>query len=157
MGSSFKSIIAGTASVKDAFKNMAAAIIDQLIQVLVIQQLVGGVGTATTKGSGLAGVFSGTSGTLAKRANGGAVTAGQTYLVGEKGAELFTSNSNGRIVPSHQMQAGGATVVQNINISTGVSQTVRAEIAQLMPQIANSAKAAVLDAKQRGGSFSKAF
>jgi hypothetical protein len=55
------------------------------------------------------------------------------------------------------MQGGGTTVVQNINISTGVSQTVRAEIAQLMPQIANSAKAAVLDAKQRGGTFSKAF
>ena len=52
---------------------------------------------------------------------------------------------------------GGVSVNQTINISTGVSQTVRAEIAQLMPQIANSAKAAVLDAKQRGGTFSKAF
>ena len=157
MGSSFKSIIAGTVSVKDAFKNMAAAIIDQLIQVLVIQQIVGGVGTKTTKGSGLAGMFSGTSGKLSQRANGGAVTAGQTYLVGEKGAELFTANSNGRIIPNHQMQGGGATVVQNINISTGVSQTVRAEITQLMPQIAEASKAAVLDARRRGGSFSKAF
>jgi hypothetical protein len=52
---------------------------------------------------------------------------------------------------------GGATVVQNINISTGVSQTVRAEITQLMPQIAEASKAAVLDARRRGGSFSKAF
>ena len=52
---------------------------------------------------------------------------------------------------------GGTTVVQNISISTGVSQTVRAEISQLMPQIAEASKAAVLDAKQRGGSFGKAF
>jgi|13_taG_2_1085334.scaffolds.fasta_scaffold02166_8 hypothetical protein len=159
MGNSFKSIINGTKSVKDAFKNMAAAIIDQLINVLIVQRLVGVVGTTKgidgkiTGGTGLAGILSGTS----KRAMGGPVTTGQTYLVGERGPELFTAGSNGRIIPNNQMQGGGATVVQNINISTGVSQTVRAEIAQLMPQIANSAKAAVLDAKQRGGTFSKAF
>jgi hypothetical protein len=41
------------------------------------------------------------------------------------------------------------TVVQNINISTGVQQTVRSEIRSLMPQIAESAKAAVFDAQRR--------
>jgi hypothetical protein len=50
---------------------------------------------------------------------------------------------------------GGVTV--NLNISTGVAQTVRAEITQLMPQIANATKAAVLDARRRGGSFAGAF
>ena len=155
-GSAVMDIIKGTKRTSDAFKNMAAAIVDQLIQVLIIQRLVGGVGGTSasgqvTKGTGLAGFLSGT------LATGGPVTTGQTYLVGERGPELFTAGSNGRIIPNNQMQGGGTTVVQNINISTGVSQTVRAEIAQLMPQIANSAKAAVLDAKQRGGSFSKAF
>jgi hypothetical protein len=87
---------------------------------------------------------------------GGPMTRGQTFLVGEKGPELFTAGTSGRIIPNNQMQ-GGATVVQNINISTGVSQTVRAEITQLMPQIAEASKAAVLDARRRGGSFSKAF
>jgi len=48
-------------------------------------------------------------------------------------------------------------VTQNINVSTGVQQTVRAEIKQLMPQIADSAKAAVVDAKRRGGSYGRAF
>ena len=154
-GSAVTDIIKGTTSIGDAFRSMAAQIVDQLIQVLIIQRIVGNVGgTAANgqviKGSGLAGVLSGT------LATGGPVTTGKTYLVGERGPELFTAGSNGRIIPNNQMQ-GGATVVQNINISTGVSQTVRAEIAQLMPQIANSAKAAVLDAKQRGGTFSKAF
>jgi hypothetical protein len=53
--------------------------------------------------------------------------------------------------------AEGVTVVQNINISTGVQQTVRNEIRTLMPQIANSAKAAVSDAKRRGGSYGRAL
>ena len=52
---------------------------------------------------------------------------------------------------------GGVTVVQNINVSTGVQQTVRTEIESLMPQIAESAKAAVADAKRRGGSYGRAF
>jgi hypothetical protein len=52
---------------------------------------------------------------------------------------------------------GGVTVMQTINITTGVQQTVRAEIRSLMPQIADSAKRAVLDAKQRGGTYGSAF
>ena len=52
---------------------------------------------------------------------------------------------------------GGVTVVQNLNISTGVSQTVRAEIRNLMPQIAETAKSAVVDSKRRGGNYGKAF
>lgn len=49
------------------------------------------------------------------------------------------------------------TVVQNINISTGVQQTVRNEIMTMMPQISEASKQAVLDARKRGGSFSSAF
>jgi hypothetical protein len=48
-------------------------------------------------------------------------------------------------------------VNQTINVTTGVQQTVRAEIVQLMPQIAQAAKGAVADARLRGGNFSKAM
>jgi hypothetical protein len=48
-------------------------------------------------------------------------------------------------------------VNQTINVTTGVQQTVRAEIKSLMPQIADNAKAAVLDAKRRGGSYGGGF
>ena len=155
-GDAFKSIITGTKSVKDAFKNMARAIIDQLIQVLIIQQIVGVVGTggAGSGGRGLAGILSGTSGT---RAMGGSVTAGKPYLVGEKGAELFIPHSAGRIEPNNSMGGGQVVVNQTINVSTGVQQTVRAEIATLLPQIANASKAAVIDARRRGGGFASAF
>ena len=55
--------------------------------------------------------------------------------------------------------SGGQNVIvnQTINISTGVVQTVRAEIQTLMPQIANTVKGAVADARQRGGHYSQAL
>ena len=151
-GDAFGDIIMGAKSTKDAFRDMASSIYRQLIDILIIQKMVGRVGTggAGSGGTGLAGLLSGT------RATGGPVTAGKTYLVGENGPELMTAGSNGNVIPNNQI-SGGTTVVQNINISTGVSQTVRAEMVQLMPQIVNAAKAGVLDAKKRGGSYGAAF
>lgn len=46
-------------------------------------------------------------------------------------------------------------VNQTINVTTGVQSTVRAEIANLMPQISEAAQNAVLEARMRGGSYSK--
>ena len=147
------SIADRTKTVEEAFKDMAADIIRQLYRVLVVQQMVGSFDAATGEGSGLAGFFGGM---LKPRANGGPVTAGQPYLVGERGPELFVPSSNGGVVANDNM-GGGVTVVQNLNISTGVSQTVRAEIRNLMPQIAETAKSAVVDSKRRGGNYGKAF
>ena len=49
------------------------------------------------------------------RMTGGPVVGGQTYLVGEKGPELFTPGTAGGITPNNQM-SGGTTV--NFNITT---------------------------------------
>lgn len=92
------------------------------------------------------------------RANGGPVQGGRSYTVGERGPEIFTPAMSGTITPNSGGGGGsGTTIVQNINVSTGVQQTVRAEIRQMMPQIADSAKGAVLDAKRRGGSYGRAM
>ena len=56
-----------------------------------------------------------------------------------------------------ELGGGGVVVNQTINVTTGVQQTVRAEIANLLPQISNAAKSAVADARMRGGGFSKAM
>lgn len=45
------------------------------------------------------------------RAAGGPVSANRTYLVGERGPELFTPNAGGRITPNGAM--GGVTIVMN--------------------------------------------
>lgn len=137
-------VIDGTMSAKDAFKSMAQSIINDLIRMQIQKSITGPLGAAL----GDLPFF---------KAIGGPVQAGGSYVVGERGPELFVPNSAGTIVPNKNMGGGGVTVNQTVNISTGVSQTVRAEITQLMPQIAEASKAAVLDARKRGGAYSKAF
>ncbi len=90
------------------------------------------------------------------RALGGPVAAGSAYLVGEEGPELFMPGASGRIVPNGQA-SGGTVVHQSINVSVGVAQTVRAEIAALMPAIKRQTIDAVADARMRGGSFAAAM
>jgi hypothetical protein len=48
------------------------------------------------------------------RAAGGPVTPGGSYLVGERGPELFTPSSSGNITPNSAM-GGGATITVNVN------------------------------------------
>ena len=149
MGNSFAGIVKGTESVKDAFRNMAMSIVDQLLQVLVVQRLVGGISTGLQ--TAFPNVFK-------EAAIGGSVQKGQPTIVGERGRELFIPASSGSIVPNDKLSDGSGVVVnQTINVSTGVQQTVRTEIAGLMPQIAQATKSAVADARMRGGSYAKAF
>lgn len=53
---------------------------------------------------GLGGLFGGF------RANGGPVSSGRSYIVGERGPELFTPSSGGRIIANHDLGGGGANV-----------------------------------------------
>ncbi len=148
--SAMMSMIDGTKSVKDAFKAMAVDIIKELYRIYVVQQITGFIsGKIGGEGAAPAGSFK-------PKANGGPVSAGSRYIVGERGPEVFTPAMAGTITPNSG-GGGETTIVQNINVSTGVQQTVRAEIRQMMPQIADSAKGAVLDAKRRGGSYGRAM
>ena len=160
MESAFMSMIDGTSSAKDAFKQMATQIISELYRVMVVQQLVSSI-TGLFGGGGLA-PSSSPRPQMRPRASGGPAYAGQSYMTGEHGRELFVPSVNGRILSAAQTNnamSGGSevTVVQNINVSTGVQQTVRSEIRTLMPQIADAAKSAVADAKRRGGSYGRAM
>ena len=51
----------------------------------------------------------------------------------------------------------GVNITQNLNFAVGITNTVRAEVMNMLPAIQNSTISAVADAKQRGGKFSKAF
>jgi hypothetical protein len=170
MESAFMSLVDGTKSAEDAFKSMAAEIIKELYRVLVVKKITGFITKAvggflnTNQVSGPAMPL-GTGNVrpqLRPRASGGPVTAGSPYMTGEHGRELFVPQVNGRVLSAAQTRnatssGGGINVVQNINISTGVAQTVRTEVRSLMPQIADAAKSAVADAKLRGGSYGRSF
>ena len=163
MTNAFMSMVDGTMSVQDAFKSMAASIIKDLYKVYILKNLIGGYSTSVGAGGERIVESSGIVGKIGTalnggKANGGPVAAGGSYLVGERGPEIFTPGiGGGTITPNSQSGLGGVTIVQNINISTGVQQTVRAEIRQMMPQIAQSAKAAVVDSKRRGGNYGRAM
>jgi hypothetical protein len=149
----FMSAVDGTMSVKDAFRSMASDVIKELYRVFVVKQITGFVQGLVMDmgGKPMQGPQ------LPKRASGGPVSANTPYLVGERGPELMIPAASGTVIPNNKVGGAGVTVVQNINVSTGVQQTVRTEIKSLMPQIAESAKSAVMDAKRRGGSYGRSF
>ena len=162
--------VTGAANFADAIKSMAKSVVDSLIKMLIQKYIVdaafgfittaigntqAGINSSAGYSAGMGDPFaSGFGG----KAIGGSVQRGQPYMVGERGTEMFIPNQSGSIVPNDRLGGGGSVVVnQTINVSTGVQQTVRAEIATLMPQIANAAKSAVADARMRGGSYSKSL
>jgi hypothetical protein len=57
--------------------------------------------------------LAGISGGLQFRASGGPVRQGGSYIVGEKGPELFTPGSSGSITPNNAL--GGANITVNVN------------------------------------------
>lgn len=160
LGKAFTDAITGAKKFSDAIKSMAKSVIDSLIQMLIQKYIVdaafGAISGAFSSGStpSPAGSVGGGTEGLAR---GGVATGNTPYMVGEKGPELFIPSTTGRVIPNDQLGGGGVTVVQHINVTTGVQQTVRAEIANLLPQISNAAKSAVADARMRGGSFSRAM
>ena len=142
-------IVTGATDAKEAFRSMAQSILADIARIVIQEQISAPIAAA------LGGLFG-------KKAIGGSVQRGRPVMVGERGAELFVPSSSGSIVSNRDLASagvagGGITVNQTINVTTGVQQTVRSEIVNLMPQIANATKAAVADSRLRGGSFSKAF
>jgi hypothetical protein len=73
--------------------------------------------------SGISGVINSVFGGF--RANGGSVSSGTPYIVGEKGAELFVPNSNGTIVPNNAMNGGGTTINLVVNGAIDAEGTAR--------------------------------
>ena len=178
MSDAFMSMVDGTKSFKDAMKDMARAVIKQLYDVLVVQQLVGSFNATTGKGSGIVGAIMG-----AKQADGGAwqggsqinayanggvvggptyfpMSGGKTGLMGEAGPEAIMPlkrGANGKL--GVQMEGGGQNVVvnQSFNFSANGDDSVKKIIAQAAPQIANMTKKSIMDDRRRGGQMKATF
>jgi phage-related protein len=59
------------------------------------------------------------------RANGGPVSSGTSYLVGERGPELFVPNASGKIIPNGGGSGGGATINLTVNGAIDPEGTAR--------------------------------
>jgi TP901 family phage tail tape measure protein len=81
------------------------------------------------------------------RARGGATTSNRTYLVGERGPELFTSNRSGYITPNNKMNDAGRATTVNIvptpYFDVVVDGRAQRQVAAGAPGIASAAAAGV--------------
>jgi hypothetical protein len=163
----FTDAITGAEKFSDAMKTMAKSVIDSLIEMLVqyyiTQQIFGAITSMFPTGGGGTSTAPNTNmgANLGSRSfNGGGFTGMGSRSGGVDGKGGFPAilHPNETVTDHTKGQSSGGVVVnQTINVTTGVQQTVRAEIVQLMPQIAQAAKGAVADARLRGGNFSKAM
>lgn len=147
--------ILGLKSWKDAAKSILNEVAREFIRVHVLKGFVTGVSNS------IAGAFGLPTGetTDVPSANGGGFTGRGARSGGVDGKGGFPAilHPNETVIDHTKGQSGGVVVNQVINVTTGVQQTVRTEIQNMLPQIANASKAAVLDARKRGGSFAGAF
>jgi len=105
----FMNIHKGMQSLGDAIKNIAQAVIQELIRIFIVKKMVGAITGAVTGGTQPAGF-----------ARGGTVTGGKAVIVGEKGAELFVPNRTGTIVPNNQLAASNGMAAP-VNVSFNIS------------------------------------
>ena len=141
----FSDAITGAKNFGESIKDLAKSVVDSLIKMLVqyyitkpLFDAIGGYFSGgSSSGSNTAVNYQGYSSMTGMASYGGSVSAGQPIKVGERGAEMFIPNSNGAIVSSDNLGGGSGVVInQTINLSTGVAQTVKAEVMNMMPQIA---------------------
>jgi hypothetical protein len=98
--------LAETIALTDAQKNQIRVLVDtgQLEQALTLIDRISSGGRVSLIEENR----------FARRANGGPVNFGSSYIVGERGPELFTPSSSGNITPNHAM-GGGSTITVNVN------------------------------------------
>ena len=136
---SFKGIIKGTMTVQDAFRNMFNRIADhfldmaaQMIANQLQRSLLGFIGNAFLGGIGGGGggavnldemsQFTNTGNLVTVAdfdgplASGGMAKGGRSYLVGERGPELFTPGVSGMVTPNHAI-GGSTNIVVNVDAS----------------------------------------
>ena len=103
-------LIKGTSTLGDLLNNVA----DKFLDMALNQALFGDIlGSSGDKGGDILGFLTG--GVLAK---GGREAGGKSFIVGEKGPELFVPKSSGTVVPNNKLGGGGTSnVVVNVDAS----------------------------------------
>ena len=115
----FTVLAAGIKPLVSAFANVAEFIgnayngLKNFISLVKNNPLVSGISGA------ISSIFGG------GKAAGGPVTGGTTYLVGEKGPELFTPGSSGNIIPNNRLSGGGSTINITVNGALDAEGTAR--------------------------------
>jgi len=83
----------------------------------IVGDLIRGFQTVINLGAKIGGAIGGVFG--GGRADGGPVMQGTTYLVGERGPELFTPSSSGSIIPNNALSRGGGSTI-NLTVNGAI-------------------------------------
>jgi len=84
------------------------------------------------------------------RANGGPVSAGKSYVVGERGPEMFVPNTGGRIVPNSDM-GSSTNVVVNVDASGSSVEGDEAQGRELGRLISVAVQSEIVQQQRPGG------
>jgi tape measure domain-containing protein len=136
---SLQEAVKGTAKLADIATSMLNRLIDQFIQLALVQ--ASGIGGPI---GAIAGFLSG------GRANGGTVMGGRSYVVGERGPELFTPGRTGSIAPNSAI-GGDTSVVVNVDASGTEVQGNQGNADQLGRLIGQAVQAELIKQKRPGG------
>jgi tape measure domain-containing protein len=165
LGSAFDALISGAQGWEDSLQQIASGVLvdiaNQLIRIFVIEQAINAIkafltpfsaATPLGAGGGQVGKF-GTLGPnfgIPQRAKGGPVSSGQTYMVGERGPELFVPGRSGTIVANDKMGGGSTNVIVNVD-AKGSSVEGNEQGANQLGRVISAAVQSELIKQQRPG------
>ena len=141
IGNGIKGLIKGTQSLNDVLTN----VLDRMADAFLNMAIFGNVAGSSVTGGLLGSIF---------RANGGPVKGGGSYIVGEKGPELFTPGVSGMVTPNHAL--GGSTNVV-VNVDASGNQQVQGDdgkAEQFGEAIAAAVQAEIINQQMAGGLLS---
>lgn len=163
MVSGFDALIQGSEDFGKSLRKIASGVLldiaRQLLQVFVIQKAINAItGLFGGGGASAAGFAPGvsfspsafTGPSLLTRARGGSVMAGQPYLVGERGPELFMPGRSGGIAPTGSF-GGGVNVVVNVDAGGSQVQGNQGQGKALGAAIAAAVQSELIKQKKPGG------
>lgn len=157
MEDAFMSMVDGTKSVKDAFRDMAKDIVAHLFKVLVVQQAINSFG----------GMLSGSSNPIVSKIGGALESYEGGGYTGNGPRSGGVDGRGGRLAVIHPKEtvvdhtkggsAGGVVVNQTFNFSANGDDSVKKLIAQAAPQIAQMTQKQIIDSRRRGGTMKSTF
>ena len=146
-----KGAINGTQTFGQAMTNVLNNLKNKLMD-RALSNMFSGIGDAVFgdggKNKGILGGFLG--GIFGKKAQGGPVVGGRSYVVGERGPEIFTPRGSGNITANNKL---GGSVNINVNVDASGSEVEGSDARgnELGQQIAIAIQSEIIKQKRSGG------
>jgi hypothetical protein len=111
----------------EAYSNVGSVAAQVARQLRAIKDEKVYISVGSNVGQVVAGINKKIAGVAGKRASGGPVSAGRSYLVGERGPEILTMGGNGYVTPNRDLAGGGGDIYLQVDLGRGVQQVIRLE------------------------------